>query len=131
MAASEARAALLAALGAMTPSLPVASTNTKYSPTVGQAYQRADVLFAEPDNAEFGSNWQERGFLQVGLCYPVNSSLDDTMTRIDALRVTFARGQSFTNGSTTVTVNRTPTVLPGQVDGSFFVTPVRIPFTAS
>lgn len=131
MAASEARTALLTALAAMTPSLPVASTNEQYKPTVGTAYQRADVLFAEPDNAEFGRNWQERGFLQVSLCYPVNSNLDDTMARIDALRVTFARGQSFTNGGTTVTVNRTPIVLPGQVDGAFFVTPVRIPFIAS
>jgi hypothetical protein len=131
MAASDTRAALLAALAAMSPSLSTASTNEKFTPTTGQPYQRADVLFAEPDNAEFGSNWQERGFLQVTLCYPLSTGLDDLMARVDALRSTFARGSSFTSGSTTVTISRTPNVFPGQAEGSVFAVSVRIPFSAS
>lgn len=131
MAASEARAALLAALTAMTPRLDIASTNEKFTPKTGEAYQRADVLFAEPDNVEYGPNWRERGFLQVTLCYPLNAGLDAAMTRIDQLRSTFARGRSFTSGATTVTINRTPNVLPGQAEGTVFAIPVRIPFSAS
>lgn len=131
MAASEARTALLTALGAMSPPLAIANSNTKYNPSADTAYQRADVLFAEPDNVEYGSNWQERGFLQVTLCYPLNSGLDALMARVDLLRQVFARGASFTSGSTTVTINRTPNVLPGQVEGSTYSVPVRIPFTAS
>lgn len=131
MAASEARTALIAALDAMSPSLATADTNEAFEPTVDQAYQRADVLFAEPDNAEYGANFQDRGFLQVTLCYPIAEGLSNIMARAELLRTTFRRGVSFTSGSTTVTVTRTPQILPGQAEDTVFTVPVRIPFTAS
>lgn len=131
MAASEARTALIAALEAMSPSLTTVDTNEAFEPSVDEAYQRADVLFAEPDNAEYGANFQDRGFLQVTLCYPLAQGLDDIMTRAELLRTTFRRGAGFTSGSTTVTVNRTPQILPGQAEDTVFSVPVRIPFTAS
>lgn len=131
MSASEARTALLTALAAISPSLTTVETNEAFEPTVDQAYQRADVLFAEPDNAEYGANFQDRGFLQVTLCYPLAQGLDDLMTRAELLRTTFARGSSFASGSTTVRIVRTPQILPGQAEDTVFAVPVRIPFHAS
>lgn len=131
MSASEARTALLTALAAISPSLTTVETNEAFEPTVDQAYQRADVLFAEPNNAEYGANFQDRGFLQVTLCYPLAQGLDDLMTRAELLRTTFARGSSFTSGSTTVRIVRTPQILPGRAEDTVFAVPVRIPFHAS
>lgn len=131
MAASEARTALLTALGAMSPILTTVETNEAFEPTVDAAYQRADVLFAEPDNAEYGANFQDRGFMQVTLCYPLAQGLNDIMARAELLRTTFRRGASFASGSTIVTVNRTPQIMPGQAEDTVFSVPVRIPFTAS
>lgn len=131
MAASEARTALLTALGGMSPSLTTVETNEAFEPTVDQAYQRADVLFATPDNSEFGPNYRDLGFLQVTLCFPLNQGLDDIMTRAELLRTTFRRGASFVSGSTTVNITGTPAILPGQAEDTVFVVPVRIPFAAS
>lgn len=132
MAASEARTALITALEAMSPSLTTIETNEAFNDhVVDEAYQRADVLFSEPDNAEYGANFQDRGFMQVTLCYPLAQSLDDIMARVELLRTTFRRGASFISGSTTVTVNRTPQIMPGQAEDTVFSVPVRIPFTAS
>lgn len=131
MAASEARTALLTALGGMSPSLTTVETNEAYEPAVDTAYQRADVLFAKPDNAEYGANFQDRGFMQVTLCFPLAQGLSDIMARAELLRTTFRRGVSFTSGSTTVTVNLTPQIMPGQPADTFYEVPVRIPFHAS
>src|ERR1044072_8383922 len=128
MSASEARTALLDGLSGAGLGLDIVGTNEYAEPDVATPYLRADVLFAEPDNTEYGSNFQDRGFLQVTVCYPVNDGLNDLMATVDSLRTTFQRGATFTSGSTRVLVHLTPNVFPGQVDGAHFAVPVRIPF---
>lgn len=125
------RAALEKALAAMSPALSTAYENKTFSPVVGTAYQKAATLFAEPDNPEIGSGYQERGIFQVTLMYPKGEGAGAATARAALLRATFARGSTFTYGGTTVIIERTPEVGAGFNDGDRWAVPVRCRFYAN
>ena len=132
MSAVLVRRALQTALSGMTPALTTVFENeagTPPAPTV--AYQKAMVLFAEPDNATYGGTYQELGFMQVDLMYPEGAGPGAAATRAELLRTTFARGNSFTSGGVTVIIQRTPELLPARNEGGRYVQPVRIRFFAN
>lgn len=147
------------ALEGVAPALSTAWENADFTPPVATtAYQSATILFAEPDNATYGSNFQEIGILQVDLNYPEKTGAGAAYTRAEYMRSVFARGRSFvvsgnsllfhevstwwdyftqepvqssTVSGTSVTIMRTPEILPGRnVDGRY-VLPVRIRFFAN
>lgn len=128
MSAVKIRAALETALNAMSPAISTAWENMAFTPVAGTAYQQVNVLFADPDNTEFGSRHRELGYMQVKLMYQLQVGTSVVMARAELIRTTFYRGASFTNGGVTVIVEKTPEIGVGQVEGDRYAVPVRIRF---
>lgn len=126
------RIALETALNAMTPSLATAFENNKYEPVAGTPYQQAFVLLAEPDNPTMGNTFKrEQGIFQINLRYPLNTGTASVNARAELLKTSFPRAERFTSGGVTVTVEKTPHVAPGFVEGDRWVVPVKIRFFAN
>jgi len=131
MSAVYIRRALQTALAGMTPALTTVFENESGEPSLPTAaYQKVYILFAEPDNATYGRSYHEVGFMQVDLMYPEGSGPSAAATRAELLRSTFKRGDSFTSNGITVTIQRTPEILPARNEGGRYVQPVRIRFFA-
>lgn len=130
MSSVSVRAALETALAAMSPSVSTTHENVAFTPTAGTAYQRVNVLFGTPENTENSPSYDEVGFMQVTLCYPINVGPGAATTRAELIRTTFRRGQTFASGGVTTTIMRTPEIMPGFVDGDRFCIPVRVQFRA-
>lgn len=124
------RAALETALAGMTPALATQNENTAFTPTPGTPYQAAVLLTAEPRNDEVSSSWVEQGLFQITLRYPLGTGPADAMARATLIRQTFYRGASFVKDGVTVTVIRTPEILPAYTEGDRYAVPVRVPFSA-
>lgn len=130
MSLTAVRAALETALNAMSPALSTQFENAPFTPTPGTAYQVAALLIAQPRNDEVSRNHVEQGLFQITLRYPQNTGPAAAMARADLIRATFYRGASFTSGAVTVTVTRTPEILPAYTEGDRYALPVRVPFAA-
>lgn len=124
MSISAIRSTLESALDGMTPPLATSWQNVPFTPVTGTPYQRATLLLAEPNNREFGANFQEQGFLQVDLYYPQSVGSSAVEERAELLRTTFKRGKTF--GS--LCIDATPEIKPAYNDGDRYVLPVRIRF---
>ena len=124
------RAALETALNGMSPTLSTAWENVAFVPVAGTAYQQVNILFAKPDNREFGNRHQELGYLQIKLMYPLQIGTSTIAARAELLRATFKRGNSFTSSGVTVMVTDTPEVSAGGVEGDRYAVPVKIRFVA-
>lgn len=125
------RAALETALNGMSPALATAWENNAFTPPASTvAYQKVHLMFAMPENPEWGASHQELGFLQVTLCYPLQVGTSAVAARAELLRTTFRRGVSFTDSGVTVTITKTPEVSAGTPAGDRFEMPVKIRFMA-
>ena len=124
------RAALETALNGMT-ALATAYENAPYMPVAGTPYQQVHILFADPDNLEYGSRHRELGYMQVKLMYPLQVGTATVAARAELIRTTFYRGASFTSSGVTVIVEKTPEVGSGQVEGDRWAVPVRVRFFAN
>lgn len=102
--------------------------NAFATPAVTVPYQEVLFIYADPDNIEFGANFQEVGYMQINLMYPLQTGTGAARARGQLLRTTFARGNTFTLNGETVTINRTPTVSDGFVDGDRWRVVVKIRF---
>lgn len=123
------RAALETALNAMSPALSTAWENMAFTPPAPSTpYQRAFVMFAEPDNAEYGASHREQGVFQVSLMCPIQAGDAAARARSALILAAFRRGTSFTSGSVTVTITRTPYAGAGAIDGDRWHVPVKIQF---
>lgn len=132
MSAKAIRAALEAQLNAMSPPLTTVWENSTVTPTSGTPYQRANLLRANPDNPTIGTtHYRELGVFQVSLHYPLNAGPSPAETRAELVRTQFKRGTTLTNGGITVTIDGTPTIASGFVDGDRWVVPVSIPYWAN
>ena len=125
------RSALETALAAMSPAIGTAWENMPFTPENGTAYQRAHVLFGEPDNPEMGTFTQDRGFMQVSLCYPLDTGPATATARAELIRATFKRGSAFTASGVVTTIEKTPEIAPGMIEGDRYVLPVRVRFYAN
>lgn len=128
MSLPQIRAALETALDAMTPALATAWPNVAFTPPSGEPYQEAALLMADPSNDEYGAGAIKQGVLQVTLCYPFGQGSGDIDARAQAIETAFKRGNSFTSGSTTLTISRTANVMPGYRDGAYWRVPVQVRF---
>ena len=125
-------AALETALSAMTPALATSLNNVAYvPPAVSVAYQQAWILFARPENREYGPNYRELGYMQIDLKYPLQMGDGAARARGQLIRETFYNGATFSNDGVDVTVSGTPEVGAGAVDGSRWIVIVKIPFFAN
>lgn len=100
------------------------------SPPPGVPYQRVNLIFAQPDNDEQNRYYIERGFMQVGLLYPIGAGSGAAATRAELIRSTFFRGASFASGGVTTNIERTPEIAAAQVEGDRWFAPVRVRFYA-
>lgn len=124
------RAALETALNGMSPALSAAWENAQFVPVAGTAYQQVHVLFATPSNREFGDRYQETGYMQVKLMYPLSVGTSAIAARAQLLRTTFKRGNTFASGGVTTMITETPEIAPGAVEGDRYGVPVKIRFVA-
>lgn len=134
MSSLKVKTALETALNAMTPPLLTAWPNVAFTPPVGSStpWQRADVLFAAPEDLEIGDTYhREQGVFLVSLKYPIQAGIGTALARAELLRSVFYRGASFTNGGVIVTIEQTPEISAGFADGDRWVIPVRIRFYAN
>jgi hypothetical protein len=106
------RAALEQAVDSIAPSIATAWENVEYKPIDGVPYQRVYIIYADPNNQEFGSNYQELGMLSINLYYPNKTGANALEQRIELIRQKFARGATFSSGGIDVIINRTPAVGP-------------------
>lgn len=125
------RAALETALNGMSPALATAWENVAYTPVTGTAYQQVHLMFAKPDNSEFGRRHQERGYMQVKLQYPPQIGTSTINARAELLRTTFYRGATFASGGVTVMISETPEVAVGSVEGDRYAVAVKVPFVSN
>lgn len=124
------RAALEGALDGMSPALATAWENRPSPDVTDDPYQQVWLMMADPLNPEFGKGAQERGYLQVNLCYPADKGPGAAEARADQIKTAFYRGRSLPAGEFIVVIDGTPSVHPGFRDGDRWVRPCRIPFYA-
>jgi hypothetical protein len=128
MSINNIRAALELAVAAIMPSITTVFENTPFNPSADTNYQRVAIVFAAPNNQEYGRNYQEQGILNIGLYYNKHVGANESDLRAELIRSVFYRGASFINAGVTVTISSTPEVLPSFNDGEYFVRPVRVNF---
>lgn len=131
MSSVKVKAALETALAAMTPALVTAWPNVAFTPPLDSLtpWQRADVLFAAPEDLEIGATYhREQGVFLVTLFYPLQTGSGAAQARAELLRSVFYRGATFTNAGVDVTIEQTPEISAGSADGDRWVIPVRIRF---
>ena len=132
MSAIKIRAALEVALNAMSPSLSTAWENQAFTPPAATvAFQVVHIMNAQPSHAECGRNYQQLGYMQVRLMYPLQIGSSTATTRAELLRTTFYRGATFTASPVNVLITDTPEIMPGQVEDGRYAVVVRIRFRAN
>lgn len=106
--------------------------NTDFTPTAGTPYQRVDILPAEPANPSMGDGFRrEQGLLQISLCFPQMAGAKAAADAAEILRVAFKRGNTFTQGSVSVIISRTPEISAGYTEQDRWVVVVRVRYYAN
>jgi len=125
------RKALENRLKAMSPALSTAFENQNFVPVNGTAYQRVNLLPAEPDNSIQGQGtYFERGLFQVTLCYPPNAGPNVAWARAELVKAHFKRGTSLTESGVTTIVMFTPRISPPLMEGDRYCIPISVPYQA-
>ena len=122
------RKALEVALDGIAPGIDTAWENAEFKPTSGKPYQSVALLFAQPLHDEISPSYQELGFLQVTLCYPLGTGPNAADARADLIKTTFPRGADFIADSLTTSISDEPEILPAFRDGDRYCLPVRVRF---
>ena len=123
-------AVTIAGIGGTVTAQLTARENMSFSPITGVPWQSSQIVFAQPDNPEFGSHYFAVGFLQCNVCYPLQVGIGAAATRAEFIASTFKRGNTYAYSGTTVQIIKTPQVMQGYPTASDFVIPVRIQFRA-
>lgn len=132
MSALAIRAAFETALAAMTPAVTPAWENVSFAPVAGEPFQEVFILLAAPVDTELtGRVFQQAGYAQVNLNYPIGNGPADATARAELIRSTFYRGRSLTASGVTTNVERTPEIMPGRTEEDRFVIPVKVRFFAN
>lgn len=129
--APDIRQALEVRVAALTPQLSTQWENDTFVPVAGTPYQNVNILFADPNNPEWGRAYQEIGYVQITLRYPLGGGAADIQARAQAIRDWFYKGLQLTANGITVTVNKTPTIGGSFNDGDRYCIPVKVRFFAN
>lgn len=100
------RAALETALAAISPALATSYVGDNYEPVEGTPYQQVFFEFADPDNLMIHRTYEQKGYMQVRLFYPLLAGSGTITARAELIQSTFKSG-SVVSG---VTINRTPAI---------------------
>lgn len=120
------RQALETALKVVSTGFQTAWENAPFTPSANTPYQRVNLLFAQPDNPEYGTGYRAQGIFQITLMYPLLTGTKDSTDRAELLRETFKRGESFTVNGVTVVIDRTPEIVAGSRDNDRWMVAVKI-----
>lgn len=123
--------ALQVALEALTPTLRTAYEGNTFKTVVDEPYQRADFIFAAPENNENTSSYRQGGFMQVTLKYPAGVGSGALIARALMIRNAFPRGLALSLGGVVTNIEHTPSIFGGPPEGSWIVRFVRVPFYAN
>ncbi len=125
------RKALELHLAAMTPAVPIAFENATYTPVSGIAYQRANMIYGEPDDRVMGcARRREIGIFQVTLCYPTSLGNAACQARAELIRDRFKKLTTLQNGGQYVQILKTPKKQTLGIDGDRYNVAVSISYTA-
>lgn len=125
------KSALEVALESLSPSIDTAWENLDFNPTPGSAFQEVFILFAQPENFEYGSSHRELGYMHVALNYPLSLGSTALLIRAELIRSTFYRGASFTNSGVTVIISNTPEITPSKIEGDRYIAIIKVRFFAN
>ena len=124
------KSALETRLKAMPNGLATAWENVSFDPPA-EAYQRADMLPAAPENPTLGDGfYRERGLFQITLFYPLDGGGGVVYAMAEAVRSWFPRGLSLVSGGVTVRIPSTGAIGPHFRENDRFALPVRIRYFA-
>lgn len=131
MSQASIRAALETALATINPSIPTAYENVEFiPPDPGNPYQACYLRFGTPENIEVGAGYNEVGFFQVSLFYPVHNGTADAVARAKQVRDLFKKKSTFSSGGITVTIVKTPEIPTGNPDDGTWAIVIKVPFMA-
>lgn len=130
------KTALEARLKAMSPLLPTQWENSAFTPPSSDPYQTVHLLPAEPANPSIlgvaGSEmYRELGVMQVTLVYPAKGGAGSALSKAEAIRDWFPRGQSLSYGGLTTIISRTPRIGPAMVQNDRYILPISISYFAN
>ena len=100
------RAALETALAAISPALATSYVGDNYEPVEGTPYQQVLFEFTDPDNIMIHRTYEQKGYMQIRLFYPLLAGSGTVTARAELIQSTFKSG-SVVSG---VTINRTPAI---------------------
>ena len=121
------KAALETALNSITPSMPTFWENMSIDEPLSLPMQQVFLITMPPANPEYGQGYQERGFIQVSLRYPLKSGSGEAIARAEVIRSHFKRGFSFSFSGDVVTISETPSITASVTLDHYFLA-VKIPF---
>jgi hypothetical protein len=105
----------------LTPSLPIAWENTKYTPTAGQPYLISWHLPGETDTITLGPNGVNgySGLLQVDCMFPLQKGSRSAKVKAGLVCTHFKRGTLITFNAVTVRMLKA-FPHPAQIDGDYY-----------
>ena len=121
------REALETAVETLTPGFPTALENVDFKPTAA-ANQKLEIVFGKPANDEMSARYMERGFMQLTLRYPLNKGSGAAAARALLIRNAFPRNRAISAGSLVVTIQDTPEIARGFIEGDRYCIPVIVGF---
>lgn len=123
------RNALETKLNSISPAISTAWDNANFTPVTGTPYQRVSLMRNTPvDHAITLDLLEDRGFLSVGLFYPIGFGAAAAEARAELIRQTFKPRQLLTSGGVTVDIQKTADIKTGRRDGDWWHVPVFIPW---
>lgn len=124
------RAALEAKLLTITPPIATAWDNVNFVPTIGTPYQRVHLMRNTPvDHAKVTLDLlEDRGFLAIGLFYPVGFGAGEAEARAEMIRAAFKPYQELTSSGVTVIIKRTADIKSGRREDDWWHVPVFVPW---
>lgn len=129
MSTAKIREALETALMAIAPTLPTSLENKSFQPpAASEPYQIVNILFANPDNPEYGARYTELGFMQVKLMFPRQYGTEAIDARALLIREVFKRGTTLVNDDVKVSILKTPEICPGSEEAGKWAVPIKIRF---
>ena len=118
-----------ARLATVSPSISTAYEMVSFTPVEGVPYQRVQLVPRTPENPTLGdSYYREVGEFQIFLCYPMNQGTINILEQAEITRDAFKRGLSLVQGSTTLTIMRTPSIGSPGVAGTRLVLPLIVKY---
>ena len=119
------------ALNALSAGFDTAYENAPYTPKVGTAYQRVNLLPGQTENPTMGDGFKrEVGIFQIMLAFPPKAGPAAALARAEVLRVGMKRGTTYNDTNVRVLINQAPYISPALQDDVWYMLPVSVPFIA-